>query len=144
MYNEPMKSFSELERSPQFKRRVLVGLRIALGLVFFWFGVLKVMGYNPVFDIVNASFPMLATNTGNVLLGLLETAIGVGLLFRLFPHVLHTVLFFHMMGTLSVFVTAPELMFSPSFPILTLAGEFVFKNVVLAMSGLVILFHEQS
>jgi putative oxidoreductase len=138
-----MKSFRELERSPEFKRWVVVGLRIALGLVFFWFGMLKVLGYNPVFDIVNASFPMLATDTGNVALGLLETAIGIGLLFRLFPHALHTVLFLHMMGTLSVFLTAPELMFSPSFPILTLAGEFVFKNIVLAISGLVVLFHEQ-
>lgn len=127
------------EISPKIEDKLITGLRISLGLIFFWFGALKVAGYNPVYEIVNASFPYLATGVGNVVLGLIETAIGLGLLFVAFPKVIHMVLFIHLLGTFSVFISAPELMFQPHFPILTLSGEFVFKNATLAMAGLVVL-----
>ncbi len=117
-------------------------LRLSLGLIFFWFGALKVAGYNPVYEIVNASFPMLATSTGNIVLGVLETLIGLGLLTNIFKKITHTVLILHLLGTFSVFFTAPELMFNPHFPILTLSGEFVFKNITLVIAGLVVLAHK--
>ena len=117
----------------------LVALRISLGLVFFWFGALKMAGYNPVFEIVNASFPIFATGTGNVILGTVETLIGIGLLINVLPKITHITLVLHLLGTFYVFVSAPSLMFDPSFPILTLGGEFVFKNAVLATAGIVLL-----
>ena len=43
-----------------FKRSVAL-LRIAIGIVFFWFGALKLAGFNPVYDIVYASFHSLLT-----------------------------------------------------------------------------------
>lgn len=39
-----------------FERSVAF-LRIAIGIIFFWFGALKLASYNPVYDIVYASFP---------------------------------------------------------------------------------------
>jgi uncharacterized membrane protein YkgB len=48
----------------------------------------------------------------------------------------------HLLGTLSVFFLAPEIMFQPYFPLLTFDGEFVFKNLVLAFAALVVLAHE--
>ncbi len=133
----------QFERSPMVQRRALIALRIALGLVFVWFGALKVAGYNPVYDIVAASpMPFLASHLGNLALGLFETVIGVCLLCNIFRRITHLTLFTHMMGTLSVFITGAHLMFSPHFPILTLGGEFVFKNVVLASAGLVVLVCE--
>lgn len=114
-------------------------LRIALGVTFLWFGLLKFSGYNPVFGILYASFPMLAEGIGLTLLAIFETVIGVGLIFNLFPILTHVALVGHLLGTLSVFVIAPSILFSPHFPILTLAGEFVFKNVVLLLSGFVVL-----
>ena len=123
----------------RFQDRLISGLRISLGLIFFWFGALKVAGYNPVYEIVNASFPIFATPTGNIALGLVEAAIGLGLLANLFAVVLHVALLGHLAGTFSVFFLAPDLMFQPHFPILTLSGEFVFKNATLAMAGIVTL-----
>lgn len=116
-------------------------LRIALGIVFFWFALLKLVGYNPVYDIVYASFPILADGIGNLFLGGLELAIGVGLLCNIFPKTMHAVLILHLVGTFSVLLTAPQLMYSPHFPMLTLAGEFVVKNLVLAMSGVVVILY---
>lgn len=124
-----------------YRNKLIIALRISLGLVFFWFGSLKLFGYNPVYEIVYASFPWFAYGIGNLILGAGEALIGIGLLVNVFRKFTHAVLILHLAGTFTVFITGPELMFSPYFPILTLSGEFVFKNVVLAMSGLVVLTH---
>lgn len=126
-----------------YRNKLIIALRISLGLVFFWFGALKLFGYNPVYEIVYASFPWFAYGPGNLILGIGETLIGVGLLTNFFPKFTHAILILHLAGTFTVFITGPEIMFSPFFPILTLAGEFVFKNVVLAVSGLVVLSHSK-
>ena len=116
-------------------------LRISLGIVYFWFGALKVAGYNPVYEIVYSTYPFFVSKSGNLILGALEFAIGLGLLFNIFRHLTHLALFLHLLGTFLVFFTAPELMFDPYFPILTLSGEFVFKNAVLALAGLAVFAH---
>lgn len=128
-----------IQFSSKTQERLIVVLRISLGLVFLWFGALKVAGFNPVYEIIVASFPFFASGVGFAFLGLLETVIGIGLILNLFPVVTHVALLLHLAGTFSVFVLGPELMFNPYFPILTLEGEFVFKNAVLAMSGFVTL-----
>ena len=117
-------------------------LRLSIATVFIWFGLLKVLGYNPVFDLINAVTPFLAVMPGLAVLGWFETAIGVGLLVNRFRVATHAILAMHLAGTFLTFVTAPELMFTPAFPILSLAGEFVVKNLVLAIAGIVVLLHE--
>lgn len=124
-----------------YRNKLIIALRISLGLVFFWFGALKLFGFNPVYEVVYASFPWFAYGTGNLILGIGETLIGLGLLTNIFQKLTHTFLILHLAGTFTVFITGPEIMFNPYFPVLTLAGEFVFKNLVLAMSGLVVLSH---
>jgi len=116
-------------------------LRIALGIIFFWFGALKVTGFNPVYEIVHASFPILADGVGNMFLGGLEVVIGIALICNIFPKTTHAILILHLLGTFSVLVTAQQLMFSPYFPMLTLAGEFVVKNLSLAMGGIVVILY---
>lgn len=123
---------------------MITGLRWSLAAIFIWFGALKLFGYDPVYEIINSSFPFMAEGPGYLILGIGEVAIGLGLLFNIFYIVVHLVLLIHLVGTFSTFVFAPELMFSPRFPILTLAGEFVFKNATLAMAGLVVMAHERS
>ena len=126
-----------------YKDKLILALRISLGLVFFWFGILKVFGYNPVYELVYASFPWFAYGTGNLILGLGETLIGIGLLTNVFRKFTHTVLILHLAGTFTVFITGPEVVFDPYFPMLNLAGEFVFKNLVLAFAGLVVLTYSK-
>ena len=107
-----------------------------------WFGLLKFSGYNPVFEIVNASFPFFASGIGNYILAIFESLIGLGLMFGAIPKIIHFFLVFHLLGTFSTFVVAPEIMFYPRFPFLNLNGEFVVKNLALAMGGLVVLWSQ--
>ena len=124
--------------------RGVLGLRIALGLTFLWFGGLKVAGFNPVYDIIYASaLPLLADGTGFLILGIFEVVIGVGLLLGILPIITDLALVGHLLGTLTVFFTGASVAFSPYFPILTLEGEFVFKNVVLLMAGFVVLRYNE-
>lgn len=118
---------------------VLAALRISLGIVFFWFGTLKVVGYNPVYDLVHSVIPYFAYGTGNILLGSFEAALGIGLLLNIFRPLVHTLLLLHLLATFLTFITEPSLLFDPYFPVLNLAGEFVVKNLVLATAGLTVL-----
>lgn len=126
-----------------YSKKLIIALRISLGLVFFWFGAMKAFGFNSVYEIIYASFPWFAYGMGNLILGIGETLIGLGLLTNIFPKATHTFLILHLLGTFTVFITGPEIMFNPYFPILTLSGEFVFKNVVLVVSGLVVLAYSK-
>ncbi len=122
---------------------LIIGLRLSIALVFFWFGALKFFGYNPVAHIIAGTFPMLAGDNGTLFLGIVEVVIGIGLAINIFPIITHLALVGHLAGTMLTLVVAPSLMFSPHFPILTLEGEFVIKNIVLAMAGIVVLIHER-
>ena len=121
------------------EKAVISALRLSLALIFIWFGALKIVGQNPVFDIVYGSWPLLAHGAGLITLGVFEFIIGLGLLFNWFPTITHIALFGHLIGTFSVFFLAPEIAFDPYFPFLTLAGEFVFKNITLLIAGFVVL-----
>lgn len=122
---------------------LIVGLRMSIALVFIWFGGLKFFGFNPVVHIIEGTFPMLAGETGTFVLGLVEVIIGIGLATNILPLVTHFALVMHLAGTMLTFIVTPSLMFQPYFPILTLEGEFVIKNIVLAMAGIVVLIHER-
>lgn len=126
-----------------YENYLVVGLRLSLGAIFFWFGMMKVFGYDPVYEIINATFPFLANGMGNTVLGLVEAIIGLGLFTNIFPAVTIFALLIHLAGTFLTFVIAPGMMFDPYFPILTLSGEFVFKNATLVIAGLVVLVHKR-
>ena len=55
-------------------------IRLSLGIVFVWFGLLKVMGVSPVFDLASHIVYWLPSELFVPLLGIWEMAIGVGLL----------------------------------------------------------------
>lgn len=70
-------------------------------------------------------------------LALFEIFIGIGLFFRRTAPYAAILMILHLLvATGSVLVTQG---FSPSFPFLTLEGEFVIKNLVLIAAGIVIL-----
>jgi len=127
-----------------YEDQLIVLLRWSLALIFIWFGLLKVAGYNPVSDLVSAVSPFLASGVGLVLLGIFETAVGVGLIVNRFRTFVYLLLVFHLIGTFLTFLTGVSVVFHPHFPILSLDGEFVIKNLVLAASGLLVLLHQST
>lgn len=126
-----------------YDQAIVTALRLSLALIFIWFGALKIAGYNPVAELItNSLAPWLASGSGLLVLGVGEVTIGLLLLINrplVFTHIL---LVGHLVGTFSTFLIGPAVVFSPSFPILSLAGEFVIKNIVLALAGLAVLNHE--
>ncbi len=132
---------TELERLREFAaRHTLFLLRLSLATIFFWFGVLKVADVSPVANLLRASIPFLATTPYLEVLGIAEITIGVGLLVNRLAKQASVLMILHLLGTMSLIAIAPKLIFAPAFPVLTMDGEFVLKNVVLMTSALVIMF----
>ena len=121
-------------------RRVgLTLLRVSLGLVFVWFGALKVADLTPVGDLVAGTLPFLDRTWFVPGLGAVEVALGLALLLGRAITVVCAVLVAHLCGTFLVLVMQPELAFQNGNPLLlTTIGEFVVKNVVLISAALVL------
>jgi putative oxidoreductase len=129
-----------LERCRNFAApHALFLLRLSLASVFFWFGVLKVANVSPVIELLKMTIPFLAGSPYLQIVGIVEITIGAGLLVDRLTRQATALMILHLLGTLSLIAIAPSVMFAPAFPVLTMAGEFVLKNVVLMSSALVII-----
>jgi uncharacterized membrane protein YkgB len=114
-------------------------LRLSLGIVFVWFGLLKVMGVSPVFDLASHIVYWLPSELFVPLLGIWEMVIGVGLLSGKALRVILSLLFLQLAGTFLVLIILPEAAFQGGNPLfLTTEGEFVIKNLVLIAAGLAV------
>jgi uncharacterized membrane protein YkgB len=114
-------------------------IRISLGIVFVWFGLLKVMGTSPVYDLASHIVYWLPPELFVPLLGIWEMAIGIGLLLGKALRVVLSLLFLQLAGTFLVVVMRPETAFQGGNPLLlTMEGEFVVKNLVLIAAGLAV------
>jgi uncharacterized membrane protein YkgB len=119
-------------------------LRISLGIVFFWFGVLK---YFPAASPAEAlagktilvlSLGHIQPNISMPVLATWECLIGLGLLSGVALRVTIFLLFAQMAGTLLPLFFFPQETFTsvPFAP--TLEGQYIIKNLVLISAGLVI------
>jgi len=114
-------------------------LRLALGVVFVWFGALKIMGRSPVADLVAATVYWVSPTWFVPLLGWWEVVVGLGLLAGIALRLTLLLFWLQLAGTFLVLVLRPDLAFQSGNPLLlTVAGEFVVKNLVLIAAGLVI------
>ena len=117
-------------------------LRVVLGVVFVWFGVLKVAGASPVGDLVARTLPWIPADVVLPVLGGIEVLLGVALMTGLGLRLVVLAMCLHLAGTFLTFLMAPALMFQRDNPLLLTAdGEFVMKNLVLITAGLVLLTH---
>jgi putative oxidoreductase len=114
-------------------------LRISLGIVFVWFGALKVAGVSAVGGLVAATVPFLDSAWFVPVLGVVEIVIGVAFATGRLLRVALPVFAAHMAGTFLVLITLPDVAFEGANPlVLTAVGEFVVKNLVLLTAGLVV------
>ncbi len=120
-------------------RHAITLLRIGLGVVFFWFGALKLVpGLSPAEDLVLATVPFIPGRIFMPLLGMWEMAIGLGFLTGRALRLTILLLFLQMPGTLSPIVLLPERVFT-TFPLgLTLEGQYIVKNMVLIAGAIVV------
>lgn len=115
-------------------------LRIALAVVFVWFGALKISGASPVRELIGSTLPFINPNISVPVLGAVELVIGLTLLIGRFPRITLLSLAGHLIGTFLTFITASELMLRHGSPWqLTSDGEFVVKNLVLISAALLLI-----
>jgi uncharacterized membrane protein YkgB len=120
-------------------RNSLTLLRIAVGIVFFWFGALKLVpGLSPAEGLIRSSLPFVPMDLFIPFLALWEMAIGLGFITGKLMRLTILLLFLQMPGIISPVFLNPDQVFT-IFPFgLTLEGQYIVKNMVLICAGLVI------
>jgi uncharacterized membrane protein YkgB len=114
-------------------------LRVCLGVVFIWFGALKIAGHTPVAALVSAAVPWFEPGWFLPSLGVWEVLVGAGLLFAVALRLTLLLFWGQMAGTFLVLLLRPDIAFQHGNPLLlTTEGEFVIKNLVLIAAGLVV------
>ena len=119
-------------------------LRVSLGIVFFWFGVLKFFpGVSEAEGLATETisvltFGLLTPAVSIYVLAVWECLIGLGLIFGLFMRATLLLLWLQMVGTITPLFLFPYEAFThiPYAP--TLEGQYIIKNIVLVSAGIVI------
>ncbi len=113
-------------------------LRLGLGLVFIWFGGPKLVpGLSPAEDLVRATVPCCDPDLFVPVLGAAEVLIGICLLHRRWIRLGLLLMAGHMIGAALPLFTLPDVVWK-SFPVATLEGQYILKNMVLIAAAVVL------
>ena len=128
-----------------FFRKVSVPFaRVALFVVFFWFGALKVVGLSPASDLVRHLFeqtiPFVSFDAFLIGFGLFECLIGVLFLVKGAERAVIPLLLVHMIMTFGPLVLLPAETWQ-AFLVPTLEGQYIIKNLVIIATGIGIAAH---
>ncbi|GAA1966932.1 DoxX family protein [Catenulispora subtropica] len=123
----------------------LPALRMAIGLIYIWFGALKfVSGASPAAQLATSTMSSLTFDTvpasvSRPLLAVFETLIGLGFLSGRLRRLVLAAFLTQVLGALSSLVLAPNMVWhhAPLEP--NLAGQYVLKDLVLLAAGLLVL-----
>jgi uncharacterized membrane protein YphA (DoxX/SURF4 family) len=122
----------------------LLLLRLSIGIVFFWFGILKFFpGLSPAQDLAIRTIDLLAFGLipGNISIHILatwEVLIGIGLLTGVYMRVTLLLLFLQMIGTMTPVFLFPAEVFTKIAYTPTLEGQYIIKNLVIISAGIVL------
>ena len=117
----------------------LVFMRVSLGIVFFWFGALKLVpGLSPAEELVRNTTYFVQPDWFLPVLAIWEMAIGLGLIFGVFMRLTLLLLFLQLPGTALPLVILPDVIWTVFPHGLTLEGQYIVKNLVLIGAGLVL------
>jgi uncharacterized membrane protein YkgB len=115
----------------------LVFLRLSIGIIFIWFGLLKFFpGYSPAEDLAINTINRLTSNLIpepiNInLLAIWECGVGLLLIFGLWRKYILGLLLLHMICTFTPLFFFPELSFKTIPYGFTLVGQYIMKNIVI-------------
>jgi uncharacterized membrane protein YkgB len=121
----------------------IMALRISLGVIFIWFGILKPLGLSPAAPVVIATVAFLPLFTPAQWLGIIgwwEVAIGLTFLFRPTVRIAIALLALQMAGTFMPLFMLPGVTFQagriPYAP--TMEGQYIVKNLLIISAALVV------
>ena len=117
-------------------------VRIPLFIIFFWFGLLKVLDLSPATElIIDTVFwmPFLSPENWTIVIGYWEMLIGICFLSKKTTLIAMVLMFLQMTGTFKPLVILPEITFQNSNPMLpTLEGQYIIKNIIIITAALII------
>ena len=113
--------------------------RLALFVVFFWFGFLKIIGMSPASGLVERLFeqtiPFMSFGTFLILFGMYECLIGVLFLVKGAERIVIPMLILHMITTTGPLVLLPQETWSALF-VPTLEGQYIIKNLLIIAAAI--------
>ena len=113
-------------------------MRVALAVIYIWFGILKIFEMSPATDLVAKTVTWFKPEFFIPVLGFLELMIGLGLLVKRMIPLAVTLLLLHMIATMMPFFVLQSACFNV-FPLEpTLEGQYIIKNLVLISGALII------
>ena len=94
------------------RRRGIPALRVSLGIVFLWFGALKILGMSPVSGLIQSSYSFMLYPAFVLLLGTWEAMLGIGLIFKRGLRLVLPLLWLQIAGTFGALLLLPPLLSS--------------------------------
>ncbi len=119
--------------------------RLALFIVFFWFGALKVFGLSPadgmVEELLLATLPsFMLPSTFLLLFGLFEMLIGAMFLIKGVEREVIPLLAVHLFATFMPLIILPELTWTAPF-VPTMEGQYIIKNLAIIAAAMGVAAH---
>jgi uncharacterized membrane protein YkgB len=111
-------------------------MRVSLGLTLLWIGCVDLLDPSTVLDLLSRSLPFLAFTQFVYALKVLEIIAGILLIAGLWVRFIALASLALFAGTLTIFVIAPGV---TGFPMLTLMGQFILKDTVLASAAIALI-----
>ncbi|MFK2823897.1 DoxX family membrane protein [Arcobacter sp. YIC-80] len=123
-------------------------LRISLGIIFLWYGILKffpelspaeTLAINTINWIFNEAIP------GEISIKLLatwEVVVGIGFILGIYTRYITLLFLIHMFLTFLPLFIFPELSFTQAPYAFTIIGQYIVKNIVFILVGILILKEE--
>ena len=117
-------------------------IRTPLFVIFFWFGLLKVIELSPAQGLIIDTvywMPFLSPENWVIVIGYWEMLIGLFFLAKKTTFYAMLLLFLQMSGTFMPLVLLPSVTFQDSNYLLpTLEGQYIIKNIIIITSAIVI------
>ncbi len=122
--------------------------RIILFIIYFWFGILKVIKNSPAHDLVVELFnathiPLMSTESFVLNLGIFECILGLLWLIPKFTKITFAIFIFHIIMTFLPFIFISDIT-NPHGADLSLVGQYIIKNLALIGCALSILLWHKS
>lgn len=118
--------------------------RLAIFVVFFWFGALKIIGFSPanplVSELLEKTMPFMGFDLFILLFGVFEVVIGLSFLFPRLIRVSIAMLAFHMVTTFMPLVLMTSITWQ-AFLVPTLEGQYIIKNLVIIATAMGLVSH---
>ncbi len=119
-------------------------LRISIGIIYVWFGLLKYFpNLSPADQLAKdticlTTFCLIPSNESIILLATWETLLGFLLIANIWQRVAFYALLLHLLGTFIPLFFFADISFTNSPFVLTLIGQYIMKNTIIVCAALVL------